>query len=98
MFALSQGIPVLAVAKSQYYIEKFQGLSDQFGRGMRIMLLDRSDAGVLAAAIEDLWHGAPDMRAGLLTAALAQIEKGNAFYRSIQRWSRMESRATSCER
>jgi polysaccharide pyruvyl transferase WcaK-like protein len=85
VFALSQGIPVLAVVKSQYYIDKFQGLSDQFGRGIRTMLLDSSDACVLAAAIEDLWHGAPNTRPELLKAAVAQIEKGTEFYRSIPR-------------
>ena len=90
VFALSQGIPVLAVAKSQYYIDKFQGLSDQFGRGIRIMLLDSSDARVLAEAIEDLWHGAPDTRPALLNAAVAQIEKGRAFYRSIRKLVSME--------
>ncbi len=83
VFALSQGIPVLAVVKSEYYIDKFQGLSDQFGLGIRIMLLDSSDAGALAAAIEDLWNGAPNTRPDLLKAALAQVEKGTAFYRSI---------------
>jgi colanic acid/amylovoran biosynthesis protein len=85
VFALAQGIPVLAVASSQYYVYKFQGLSDQFGRGIRTMLLDSSDAGVLAAAIEDLWHAAPSMRTELLKAALGQIEKGRDFYYSIRR-------------
>jgi colanic acid/amylovoran biosynthesis protein len=84
VFALSQGIPVLAVAKSQYYVDKFQGLADQFGRGVRTASVNNSDTAVLAAAIEELWHGAPGMRAELLTAALAQIEKGRDFYRSLR--------------
>jgi polysaccharide pyruvyl transferase WcaK-like protein len=83
VFALSQGIPVLAMVKSQYYIDKFQGLSEQFGCGIRIITLDRSDAAVLTAAIEDLWHDAPTTRPELLRAASAQVEKGTAFYRSI---------------
>ena len=31
VFALAQGIPVVTLAKSPYYIDKFQGLADQFG-------------------------------------------------------------------
>ena len=85
VFALSQGIPVLAVAKSQYYVDKFQGLGDQFGRGVRIVSVNNSDTAVLVASIEELWHSAPGMRAELLTAALAHIEKGRAFYRSLRR-------------
>jgi len=85
VFALSQGIPVLAVAKSQYYVDKFQGLGDQFGLGVRTVSVNNADTAVLAASIEELWHGAPGMRAELLTAALAQIEKGRAFYRSLRR-------------
>ena len=84
VFALSQGIPVLAIAKSQYYVDKFQGLSDQFGRGVRIMSMNDADTAVLAASIQELWHDAPGMRAELLTAARAQIEKGREFYRSIR--------------
>jgi polysaccharide pyruvyl transferase WcaK-like protein len=85
VFALSQGIPILAVAKSQYYIDKFQGLGDQFGRGVRIVSLNNSDTAVLVASIEELWHSAPGMRAELLTTALAHIEKGREFYRSLRR-------------
>ena len=85
VFALSQGIPVLAVAKSQYYIDKFQGLGDQFGRGVRIVSVNKFDTAVMVASIEELWHGAPGMRAELLTAARAQIEKGREFYRSLRR-------------
>ena len=85
VFALSQGIPVLAVAKSRYYVDKFQGLCDQFGRGVRIASMNNSDPAVLAASIEELWHSAPGMRAELLSAALGHIEKGRAFYRSLRR-------------
>ena len=92
VFALSQGVPVLAVAKSQYYVEKFQGLADQFGRGIRTVPLNNADTGALASLIEELWHGAPGMRADLLKAALAQIETGIEFYRLIRGRLRVDVR------
>ncbi|HEY9299757.1 MAG TPA: polysaccharide pyruvyl transferase family protein, partial [Phormidium sp.] len=39
VFALSQGIPVIGLAKSKYYVDKFSGLSDQFPGGCKVILL-----------------------------------------------------------
>jgi polysaccharide pyruvyl transferase WcaK-like protein len=43
VFALSQGIPVVALVKSPYYVNKMVGLGDQFGAGCEIVRLDEGD-------------------------------------------------------
>ena len=49
VFALSQGIPVVALTSSAYYDDKFLGLSAMFGQGLTLVRLDdpclESDAG-----------------------------------------------------
>ena len=40
VFAFSQGIPVVCLAQSDYYVDKFKGLADQFGIGCEVVILD----------------------------------------------------------
>ncbi|MBN2303285.1 MAG: polysaccharide pyruvyl transferase family protein [Anaerolineae bacterium] len=84
VFALSQGVPVVALAKSPYYVDKFQGLADQFGAGCEVVLLDGPDlADRLARALDTVWHPADQVREPLLAAAQRQIEQGWAAYRRV---------------
>jgi polysaccharide pyruvyl transferase WcaK-like protein len=40
VFALSSGIPTVALVNSPYYVDKFLGLADMFGLGCRVIRLD----------------------------------------------------------
>ena len=43
VFALAQGIPVVCLSNSPYYLAKFQGLEDLFGVGCTIVTLSEPD-------------------------------------------------------
>jgi len=84
VFALAQGIPVVSLAKSPYYIDKFQGLADQFGVGCDVILLgDKEFAQKLASSINQLWESAEILRPQLLEAAQQQIELGQTAYKRL---------------
>lgn len=84
VFALAQGVPVVGLAKSAYYVDKFEGLAGQFPDGVRVARLDDpAGPAAVAKAAEDLWAAAPGLRAGLLASAAAQVEAGRAFYRRL---------------
>ena len=84
VFALAQGIPVVSLAKSPYYIDKFQGLADQFGVGCDVILLgDEEFAQKLASSIHQLWESAEILRPQLLEAAQQQIELGQTAYQRL---------------
>ncbi|MEA5619965.1 polysaccharide pyruvyl transferase family protein [Cronbergia sp. UHCC 0137] len=84
VFALAQGIPVVSLVKSQYYIDKFQGLADQFGVGCDVILLDDEKfAQKLASSIHQLWEAAEVIRPQLLEAAQKQIELGKTAYKRL---------------
>ncbi|MFJ4657381.1 polysaccharide pyruvyl transferase family protein [Nocardia sp. NPDC088792] len=89
VFALSQGIPAVAVTASQYYDDKFYGLADMFeantaeaetaGAGLRIVHLDSEHLETeLTRAIRQLWEAAPDLRDTLQRKAVEQIDAGRA--------------------
>lgn len=81
VFALACGIPVVAVARSRYYVDKFLGLSDQFGAGCEVVVAPTpAIADVVDAAIERLWVEADRLRARLLAAAARQMAAGRAAY------------------
>jgi colanic acid/amylovoran biosynthesis protein len=84
VFALSNGIPVLGLAGSDYYVDKFEGLADMFGEGCRVLRVDEKDyAEELRSAVETLWEGAEKTRPGLLAAAERQIALARASYERI---------------
>jgi colanic acid/amylovoran biosynthesis protein len=85
VFALAMGIPVVGLASSQYYIDKFLGLADQFPSGCEVVSLRESGAaGALASAIDRLWVVADDRRATLLAAAASQIAASRAAYAGLE--------------
>lgn len=78
VFALSQGIPVVALARTPYYEDKFYGLSEQFPGGMQVVSPDEPSA--VTEALVDRWAGAERGRGPLLEAAQRQIATGRAAY------------------
>lgn len=86
VFALAQGIPVVALTSSRYYDDKFLGLSEMFGAGLTLVQLnDPSLAQTLWEALEAAWETAPAVRESLRTSARAQIEASrDAFERVFE--------------
>lgn len=85
VFALAQGIPVVCLSNSPYYLAKFQGLEDLFGLGCAIVTL--SEAGLpyrLTTAIERIWNSADAVRLPLLQSALRQIEASRDAYQHVK--------------
>jgi colanic acid/amylovoran biosynthesis protein len=84
VFALSQGIPVVGLAKSPYVVQKFLGLTDQFGAGCDLVLLDGPDLYQrVIAAMEKTWMCADKLRSPLQEAALRQIAASRGAYQQI---------------
>jgi polysaccharide pyruvyl transferase WcaK-like protein len=85
VFALAQGIPVIAVAKSAYFSNKLLGLEDQFGEGCQTISLNEPDFPQrLQSAIERAWKSADQLREPLQTVALSQIESSRRAYERIR--------------
>ena len=85
VFALAQGIPTVCIASSQYYVDKFVGLADQFGTGCAVIQASPGEpleAG-LSDAIVHHWNMADEMRPLLLQRAKSQIDLGLAAYARI---------------
>jgi glycosyltransferase involved in cell wall biosynthesis/polysaccharide pyruvyl transferase WcaK-like protein len=85
VFALSQGIPVIALVQSSYYEQKFSGLRDQFA-GIGCSIIDfrhpvNSDQ--IAEAIIRAWNSAESVRDRLLSAAAEQVARSRAAYAAI---------------
>jgi polysaccharide pyruvyl transferase WcaK-like protein len=74
VFALSQGIPVVALTSSLYYDDKFLGLGEMFGEGLQLIRLDEQalEEHVLHA-VRAAWASAADVRPRLLARAEDQI-------------------------
>jgi polysaccharide pyruvyl transferase WcaK-like protein len=84
VFALGQGIPVVCLATSAYYLAKFQGLEDLYGTGCTIIQLDESDAGErLEDALEHTWNAADTLRVSLRRSAGRQVQQSREAYRKI---------------
>jgi polysaccharide pyruvyl transferase WcaK-like protein len=83
VFAQCLGVPVVALAASDYYRQKMHGALDQFG-GAGGVVLDPSAPGFvddLAAALRDGWEQAPSVRDGLRAAAEDQADRAATFFR-----------------
>jgi len=82
IFALGQGIPVVAFAKSAYYRQKFAGLNDHFGDGMQLVELDSCDTQLLPA-IEKAWESAASLRPELLRITRELIQRSRGAYAAL---------------
>lgn len=85
VFALAQGIPVVALAGSRYYLDKMRGLADQFGRGCEVVPLEPVSrlASRLTEAMNSAWENAGLLRPSLLARAAAQVASGRAAYERV---------------
>jgi polysaccharide pyruvyl transferase WcaK-like protein len=84
VFALSQGIPAIGIANSEYYIDKFLGLADQFGPGCDVIVLrDRDWQSKLATGLDRAWQSADEVRPQLLAAADRQVASSQTAYQKI---------------
>ena len=84
VFALSQGIPVVALTSSEYYDDKFLGLADMFGTGLTMIDLGSPDlAERLSSAIASAWDDAPGVRAPLRAAARHQVDLSRAAFDEV---------------
>ena len=74
----------MALARSQYYLNKFLGLRDQFGDGCQVIAPDDNRfEEKLTAALERAWSTAQDLKRSLLTSAEKQIRSGTNAYRQV---------------
>jgi polysaccharide pyruvyl transferase WcaK-like protein len=74
VFALTQGIPVIALSTSRYYEDKFLGLADMFGTGLELVDTETADLQErLKTAVREAWERAPEVRPALRTAAEHQV-------------------------
>lgn len=82
VFALSRGIPVIAVSASEYYDAKFVGLSHAFGgEGVRIVRPEEvADSGKLLPILEDSMKNQEELKERLTRYTLSQIEASKALY------------------
>jgi len=81
VFALSQGVTVIAVVASDYYRYKFEGLANQFGEGCFIVDRDIPEFdNKFKSAVTEAWKNAEVIRPKLLEKAQKQIEKGDVAY------------------
>jgi colanic acid/amylovoran biosynthesis protein len=84
VFALAQGIPVVAIVGSQYYRDKFSGLVDLFGGGCAMVEINAHDSlEAFETAMDRAWLNAPAWQEPLLHEARKQIERGQTAYRSL---------------
>jgi len=96
VFALSQGIPVVGLAKSDYYRHKFLGLADQFGEGCAVVSLNDAAFGrEIVDAVRAAWRDADALRPQLLAAAEDQVARSRAAYTRF--FAIVERRAAQAE-
>jgi colanic acid/amylovoran biosynthesis protein len=84
VFALAQGIPIVGLAHSAYYMDKFLGLADQFGSGCEVICLDDENLREkLAGSIDTAYTSAEQLKPQLLKAAERQIALSRLAYQRI---------------
>lgn len=85
VFALSQGIPVICLGGSEYYLIKFSGLIDLFPSGCQVVRFDDAELSAhLTEAIDRAWRCTDSARADLQLAAVQQIEWGREAYERVR--------------
>ncbi len=82
VFALAQGIPVVAIMQSLYYEQKFKGLQQQFPGGCQLLDLRRPlTPEEIENTILDALESAEATRESLLAEAARQVELCRQAYR-----------------
>ena len=84
VFALSQGIPTVCVAHSDYFTDKMLCLAAMFGAGCHFVSLRHADSAQhIEHALDKAWNAPESTRHSLSAAASRQIEAGHAAYRRL---------------
>jgi colanic acid/amylovoran biosynthesis protein len=77
---------VIGLAQSQYYVQKFEGIADQFGAGCEIVDLNEcKDFTIIGDRIRKQWELSEQLRPKLLASARKQLEAGNKAYKMVYR-------------
>lgn len=85
VFALSQGVSVVALAASPHYKIKLMGLKAHFGAGFEVLDLNRElTSEVIKNTINEVWINADESRPGLLAAAERQVVLSKGIYKKLQ--------------
>jgi len=93
VFALSQGIPAVCIARNLYYTNKFLGLADAFGPGCVVLQADEPRfESSLTESVNYLWQQAPGLRRSLLERAERQVSLANKAYDRLLAWFRDKHR------
>jgi hypothetical protein len=72
----------VCLAGSEYFRQKFEGLSGMFGQGCHIVdVADREFPAAFSRALDTAWHEAGAVRCGLRARAAQQIEWSRLAYR-----------------
>ncbi|MFI6865276.1 polysaccharide pyruvyl transferase family protein [Nocardia sp. NPDC050406] len=84
VFALSQGIPVVALTSTEYYDDKFLGLEEMFGGGIRLIHLDDPELEQrVATAVREAWKEADSVREALRAAADDQVAASRQAFERV---------------
>lgn len=84
VFALSRGIPVVALSSTRYYDDKFRGLEDMFGGGLTLLHLDDPNLGDnLADSMREAWLRSEEVRESLRKKAREQIRLGHHAFERV---------------
>jgi polysaccharide pyruvyl transferase WcaK-like protein len=83
VFALSQGISVVAITGCAYYEQKFLGLAAMFEYGCTVIRVDSELERSVTSALSESWARAPEWRNSLLAHAQHQIHCGQKLYRDL---------------
>jgi colanic acid/amylovoran biosynthesis protein len=85
VFALSQGVPVVCLAQSELYFNKFLGLAEQFGAGCLVVDVNQADMPErLTEALDRMWRAAEQVRSLLHDSALRQIDLSRYGYERVR--------------
>lgn len=96
VFALAKGIPVVGLANSAYYKDKFLGLAEQFRCGCQVLCLDdKCVSEKLLSSIDTAWNSAEQVKPRLLEAAEQQIASSKMAYQKI--YNLIESKKNKVE-
>ncbi|MBL9136081.1 MAG: polysaccharide pyruvyl transferase family protein [Verrucomicrobiales bacterium] len=78
VFALSQGVPAIGLAKSAYYQDKFDGLAAQFGRACTVVRLDQPNAArTLRERMDHGWENSQEL--GRESRAAADRQRASSW-------------------
>ena len=84
VFALAQGVSAIGLAGNAYYIQKFEGLADQFGAGCEVIKFHENgfEEKLKSTAVR-MWNMADVVRPQLLARAVQQLVASKSAYESL---------------